>query len=147
MRIIIFVSLCLLFTTANAKQKYYKWTDENGNVHYSEKKPEDKEAQELKIRSKAPKPQETVSEEANTDKELPPDQQAVEDFNRNEQAKAKEAQDQANCEIAKKNLQTLESRNRVKRVNPATGEEIYMDNNEVEKMITVAKQSIRNLCK
>jgi hypothetical protein len=41
--------LLLITLNFNAFGKIYKWVDENGSTHYSEKKPEDTEHKEIKI--------------------------------------------------------------------------------------------------
>ena len=45
----------IIMSTANAGQKFYKWTDENGNIHYSSEKPEDKQTDEVKVSTSQPK--------------------------------------------------------------------------------------------
>jgi|GEM_PF-3469479 len=44
----------LLLNTAIAKQKYYKWTNKNGSIHYSTKKPENSQTDELDISTRQP---------------------------------------------------------------------------------------------
>ncbi|MBL4660687.1 MAG: DUF4124 domain-containing protein [Alcanivoracaceae bacterium] len=43
-----------LFSNIDAKQKYYKWTDADGNTHYSEKKPFNKKTAEVKVSTHQP---------------------------------------------------------------------------------------------
>ena len=47
---------CLLFlaTSAGADTEVYKWVDEEGNVHYGDRPPEDVESERLNIEAEAP---------------------------------------------------------------------------------------------
>ena len=143
----------LLFSNIDAKQKYYKWIDADGNTHYSEKKPVNKKTDEVKVSTHQP----TVISHAeenddddsteNNDDEKSPEQKAVDEYNKNEQARVSAVQNQENCKIAKKNYATLQNTVRVKQKNPATGEYIRMDDKQRIQMMKKAKESIAKLCK
>jgi len=42
--------LSLLFIASFAQAEVFKWVDKNGQVHYSDKKPENQSTEEIKIR-------------------------------------------------------------------------------------------------
>ena len=44
----------LLLNNVQAGQKFYKWTDANGNIHYTDKQPEDKKTAEVKVNTSQP---------------------------------------------------------------------------------------------
>lgn len=152
MKFITLIIALFAFSQLDAKQKYYKWTDASGNTHYSETKPVDKQTTEIKVSSKQP---EVVTHNATTDEppmnsdneELTNEQKAVAQYNKDEQERVTKAQNKANCQIAKKNLATLQHTQRVTRKNPATGEYIRMDDSQRINMLKAAKKSIKELCK
>jgi hypothetical protein len=151
MKYLIFLVLAFTITAADAKQKFYKWTDADGNVHYTETKPEDKTAEEIKVSTAQPKvtaSKPEKKEEIKIDTEgKSPEQIEIEKFNAESQAKVKEMQDKANCKIAKQNLATLQKTVRVRRIDPETGESIRMGDEERMQVIANAKKAIKDLCK
>ena len=142
-----------LFSNIDAKQKYYKWTDADGNTHYSEKKPFNKKTAEVKVSTHQPTvishPDENDGDDStsNNDDEKSPEQKAVDEYNKNEQARVSAVQNQENCKIAKKNYATLQDTVRIRQKNPATGEYIRMDDKQRVLMMKNAKQAISELCK
>jgi len=49
---LLFLTCCfsLLFTVTNVQAEVFKWVDENGQVHYSDQKPENQQVKEIKIK-------------------------------------------------------------------------------------------------
>ena len=154
MKYIIILSLLCASTQSIAKKKYYKWTDADGNSHYSETKPANKDVKEIKVRSE--KKVEESNDESDEqqsfnvevkEEEKTPMQKAIEEFNENEKIRVTAKQNIANCKIAKKNLATLQKTVRIQQKNPATGEYIRMDDDERIAMMKKAKNSIKELCR
>ena len=141
-----------LFITAqlDAKQKFYKWTDEQGNIHYTEKKPQNIQIEEIKVyksKSTAIDNEQIKTPTTTPDIELTADQKSVIEYNKAEQKRVKKIQDRENCKIAQKNLETLESARNIKTKNPATGEYIRMDKSETIIKLKQVKSTIRELCR
>jgi len=141
----------LLFSNIDAKQKYYKWTDADGNTHYSEKKPIDQKTDEVKVSTYQPTIISHIDESddytGNNNDESSPEQKAVDEYNKNEQARVSAVQNQENCKIAKKNYATLQKTVRIRQKNPATGDYIRVDDKQRIEMMKNAKQAITELCK
>lgn len=105
------------------------------------------ETQEIKVYTSTPGQKAEEKKDEQQENEKPADQQAVDKYNKEQQDIAQQAQNEANCKIAKANLQTLQNQIRIKRVDPVTGKEIYMDQESIKKMIEKTKQSIQEYCK
>ncbi len=148
--------LCLLIFLAFALQstveaKIYKWVDAQGGIHYTKKKPENKATSVVKVyKNKKPSAQENKAEEQvatkDKDKELTPEQKATKEYNEKERQRVQAVQNRENCKIARKNLETLNNSRLVSKTNPATGEIIYLDNPDRDKMIAQTKAKIQELC-
>ncbi len=142
----------LLLNCADAKQKYYKWTDADGNIHYTEKKPQNKKTSEVKVNTSKPqvnynnKSQEDEEDQDGTNDERTSEQKAIEEFNEQEKARVTAAQNIENCKVAKKNYATLQKTVRVRQKNPETGEIIRIDSKQRMAMLERSKQSIKDLC-
>ena len=151
MKFFVLIIGLLLINQLDAKQKYYKWIDADGNTHYSEKKPPGQAVDEVKVRASQPKvvnyETDETAEESSEDSELTAEQKEIEAYNKAEKERTLIAQNKANCVIAKKNLKTLQDTVRVRRRNPATGEYIRMDDTQRMQMMKKAKQNIKDLCK
>lgn len=154
MKIFTLILALFIITQADAK-KFYKWVDADGNTHYSEKKPIDKQTAEVKVYASTPtgaqttyqskKDKEKEAEEENSG-ELTQEQKDVEEYNKKEKERVQKKQDKANCKIAKKNLATLQATVRVRQKDPTTGEYIRMDDTQRVEMMKKVKQSIKELC-
>ena len=136
----------LLFNPIDAKQKYYKWTDADGNTHYSETKPLNKQTDEIKVNTHQPTIISHNNEQESEPDEKSPEEKEIDEYNKNEHARVMTAQNKANCAVAKKNLKTLQDTLRVKRKDPTTGEYIRMDDTQRIEMMKKSTQSIKDLC-
>lgn len=151
MKTIILILGLLTLNQSIAKNKIYKWTDVNGNVHYSQDKPQDTVVNEVKInkgKSKSKTVEKVASEiisEAPETKSA--DEKAIDDYNKNEQARAAKNQNKENCKIAKKNLATLQKTRRIRKIDPETGESIQMDDSQRIAALKSAKKLISDICK
>ena len=152
MKYLLILVLTFVITQANAKQKFYKWTDADGNVHYSESKPENKSVEEIKVNTLQPKvtPKETQEDEPvageNTEGKTE-EQIEAERINAESKAKIQKLQNELNCKNAKKNLETLTSTIRVSKTDPNTGERIRLDDNQRANLLAEAKKTVKDLCK
>lgn len=153
MKFLIILITVIFSSQINGKEKFYKWTDADGNTHYTKTKPTNTESDEIKVNNNSPttvKEQSLKGEEddsnESTEEEKTPEQKAIDDFNANEKKRVQAKQDKANCKIARKNLKTLQQTVRVTRKNPATGEMIRMDDKERMAMLKKSKDSIKKLC-
>jgi len=149
--LILFLTLLLTSQTI-AQQKIYKWTDADGKVHFTEKKPVDTQVKEIKVNTSKSKPKTNkveTSEEKTGDTDTAAkskDQQAVDEYNKSEQERVSKLQNQENCKVAKKNLSTLERTNRVRKVDPTTGESVRMDDTQRNKALDAARKLIKDVC-
>jgi hypothetical protein len=150
---LLFLTLTLLFSgSILSKQKYYKWTDAKGIVHFTEKKPENKEVKEIKVNLGKSKPKVIASSASNSDtlqpeQNISPDQAAVDEYNAREKERVTKQQNAANCKIAKKNLATLQATVRVRKKDPTNGEIIRMDDNQRMAALKNAKDFMQKVCK
>jgi len=151
MKIFTLILALFIIIQADAK-KFYKWIDADGNTHYSETKPVNKQTSEVKVYANTPTGAQTsyqsrkekTEEESNS--ELTQEQKDVEEYNNKEKERVQKTQDKANCKIAKKNLATLQATVRIRQKDPATGEYIRMDDTQRTQMLKKVKKSIKELC-
>ena len=154
MKHLILVTLLFFGNNLIAKQKFYKWTDADGNTHYTEKKPANKKSDEINVSTRTPPPAvvqqleiEQNEDNIKTDETKTPEQLAVEKFNEREQERVKKKQNKANCAIAKQNLVSLQKTVRVRKKDPVTGQYNRLDDSQRVKMLKQVKDSIKDLCK
>jgi len=148
----LFTVLMALFilTQADAKQKYYKWVDVDGNITYSEKKPPNKQVEELHIVTHDPEPSiedKKTDNSTEENQEKTPEQIAADEYNEAERLKVQKVEDGLNCKIAKENRKTLEQTMNIKIKDPLSGEIIYMDNTAKKEKLTEQIKIIKRLCK
>jgi len=154
MKILTLILTLFIINQVNAK-KFYKWVDESGNIHYSEKKPVNKQTSEVKVYANTPTGAQTSyqskkdqDESANKDsnQELTQEQKDIQQYNTDEKERIQKKQDEINCKIAKKNFATLQATIRVRQKDPTTGELIRMDDSQRIQMLKKAEKSIKKLC-
>lgn len=149
MKIIILLLTFILSAQVTANQKIYKWTDANGNVHYSEDKPVDTEVKEIKVNTgkSRPKVVEKKIPDEQTSEPKSADELAVDEYNKNEQERVAKMQNQENCKVAKKNLTTLQQTVRVRKLDPKTGEYARMGDTQRLNALKSAKKLVSDVCK
>jgi hypothetical protein len=110
-RRILFVISLLSMAFAGQVQavSLYKWVDENGSVHYSQKPPEKSATKSEQMQVKDSNPYQTRQEKAATAEKKKEDQPETTD----EAARVVEAR-KKNCEIARQNMATFQNSARVK---------------------------------
>lgn len=154
MRLSIILLLCALSAVSLAANKVYKWVDNEGNTHYSETKPDNQQATTMDMPSaKAPS-----SPQAEESPQAPQTDNAAvdEDQEADPAAKAKAKADlaaadrinhQKLCEQAKANRLALNSSVRVAQVDPETGEQVRMSDDERVNALQKADQAIKEHCR
>ena len=133
------ISTAVLSTTAQAAGMY-KWTDEQGNVHYSQQRPQGKQYEKMKV-DKAPRSSGTTTTPSYSSQPSATDDlgsRAVTD----EVAKNLDIR-KKNCEAAKNNLKTFQVYRRVK---GEDGKIRVVSPEERKKGMETAKEQIREFC-
>lgn len=121
----------------------YKWTDEKGNTHYSDIKPNELSSEKLNIKITNPQyertsPQNTVQKlDANKEKEL---QKQAERLQSETQKKELEAQ----CKNIMENLKTLQENSRIK-INE-NGKTRYLTPDEIDSKKKAYIEQINEQC-
>lgn len=131
--------------------KIYKWQDENGSWHYSEKPPLEVTPETIKLKT-----EKADSEEAESTEEL--NQEEAPSSTGEEQAEktplpkspevlaAEQARKAENCEKAKKNLDTLTHRSKVLIDDEERGEQRYLDEEEHESWKEKSRAQVEEFC-
>ncbi|GAA4816228.1 hypothetical protein GCM10011365_00920 [Marinicella pacifica] len=136
--------------TATAKQKYYKWTDENGSIHYSTEKPENNQTEELDISTKQPDvPVEPIRAHAESETSDEPEEKSYLEQRREKKQKAKKLaqENRERCLDAKHIVNRYQQQVRMSRIDRETGEKIYLDDTKRASIIKSAQQAVRKYCR
>ena len=135
MRILILTTLLILSGSASAG--LYKWVDDDGNVHYSQKPPRDQQFERLKEPPPAPE-EPTPLYKSKAKKHT----QNTQTTTAAESAKNAEMKHK-NCENAKKRLNVYQV---YRRVRDDKGDIKVLSDAERDKQIREAKQAISDFC-
>ena len=137
------INICIaaglsLFLTTAVQAAMYKWTDEKGNVHYSQHPPRDKQYEKIK-KQKAPPPPSgsTPAYQTPSLSQDPGDRKVAEEVAKNKEIRKK------NCEAAKNNLKVYSVHRRVK---SQDGLIRVVPRPDREKKIAEAKEQIKEFC-
>lgn len=128
------VLACAVASGAMAKDKFYRWTDENGVVHYSATPPDGVASAEL-----------TVSGQPKGDSVEPAEGPTEEDL-KAEDAKKLDAANAAVCDRARASLRVLEYEPTVVRIDRRTGEKRTLSASEYEAAVADARDEVRRAC-
>jgi len=138
----VFLLTLMLCTTASAK--LYKWVDADGNVTYSERKPVDGKAEEIKLRGvtavskeQARERLDDINKAADTTRK---DREFKEDVSGDSADRDKRLAQ--NCEIYRENLRVLQNAQRVK-----TDDGSYLDDDARAARIATTQKEIGANCK
>ena len=137
----------LVLGSGGASAKIYKYVDENGNVVYSQSKPKDVSAQEVK-----PKVRKVTPEDARKQLDALGDKANNAGKNREVVEKTKKDSDalaqreSENCKTAKKNLEILQTSPRVQAPD-AQGKLFYLDEDSMKAKTAEAQSQIDRYCK
>ncbi len=134
MRILLLTAMIIFASSASAG--LYKWVDDEGNVHYSQKRPLDKQFKRLKAPTPAPQSNKPLYQSA-----TPTDNKAA-DTAAAETAKNKEIR-ATNCANAKKKLNAYQV---YRRMRDKDGNVTVIDDKERAQQIERAKQAINDFC-
>lgn len=142
--------LCIAFST-NLSAKVYKWVDENGKVHYSDK-PFNKGEKELDIKSKV-SPEQSAQARAKAQERIEKlkrqVQSTIAEQNAQQESSAKSAQEKRklkqNCTVAQKQLALLKQQVRIVETDEK-GEVKYLTDEERQKQIKELKGLISQHC-
>lgn len=131
-RLILLAIIGLMLPSLTVAQAVYRWTDENGEVHFGDREPTGRKSERVSVKTGRPSgdserrsPQEQVEEL---------DKQQAERSRKNEESAADGArrkQREANCETARANLKVIESNARIRVTED--GEQRYLDEEEIAK--------------
>jgi len=147
--IIGFAALAITISTGAFADDIYKWTDENGNVHYEDRPSGNPSEQRLQFsynRTNAKSVQGRVQRQqdvANTRREARDEADAAERTAADERAAAE--QKLAQCDSYRAKLKTMLESRRVYRENEA-GERAYLDEAQRAEARTKAEELIKETC-
>lgn len=145
-----FICVVLIFTSAaraEDKQEIYKWTDDSGEIHYTQVPPQDREYE--KMRNTSPPAD-------NPDQVRSKLQEQVEAMDKQQQEQAEGARDaeqwaniqkirRSNCETARKNLANLQLGGSRRYMTPE-GQVIHLTEDERVERIDRANKQIAENC-
>ena len=148
-KILITLSLAMLFGSVDLAAKTYKWIDDAGNVVYSQQPPPDNRET---VRIGAPPPPAESPEEAN--KRLQEQMQRFESTREEKKAAREEAtstrvdaeKKAENCRNARANLQTLQNSPAARRFKTESGEYRKYTSEERAAKIKETEQQIETFC-
>ncbi|KAB7623222.1 DUF4124 domain-containing protein [Alkalilimnicola sp. S0819] len=126
-----------------ATAQVYKWTDENGQVHYGSQPPKQGQADRIKLRAAPPAPRQEKSEPTQAKDESGGEQRRT--AAEKEAEAARRAQLQENCAIARKNLAVLQEPTH-RRFRTDDGEITYFDDEQRQQRIDQAQAYIDENC-
>jgi hypothetical protein len=145
-RLILVTLLALLAPSLSTADSVYRWTDENGVVHFGDREPVGRAADRVNVRSgtatsspqrKSPQEQLKALDERQADRERNEKETAVEE--------ARRKQRQARCDAARANLQAVNSNARV-RVIDADGEQRYLTPEEIQEKRAEFEAIVEETC-
>jgi hypothetical protein len=139
------MTLTMLFgmTAYAGNTNTYKWVDEQGNVHYSQRPPAGSNYEKLKVKTPPPSPgapQAASKDSAGTS--TGSNNSSGGDVVSDELAKNREIRAQ-NCEAAKKNLQAYTV---FKRIKKPDGTVVRLEDEERARLIEESKANIKEFC-
>ena len=135
-------------------EKVYKWQDENGSWHYSEKPPMEGDTQVIKMKShyagaqgeeSSPDIKKTENSDQNDGASLSGKQGAVTTKSAPKPAYTDE-QKKTNCDLARSRLEGLDTHPRVLINDDKTGEQRYLSPEEHAEWMERSKKEIQEFC-
>jgi len=140
---LVFIAQTLLYQ-APLLAGIYKWTDENGQVHYGAQ-PGNPDAEKVTIRTNETTKPRTINtaEEAEKDGAQPPEKIQSEIL---VEEKMPEKDKRRLCKQAKNDIFSINSRGRVREINDQ-GEYVYMSEEQRQKRLSTAKKRKKKYCR
>ena len=145
------ICVILVLLSGTAYGQLFKCIDKSGRVEYASSCPPGTKQQQTGIRTtpgggaSSEAPQKSLAER---DAEFRKHQ--IEQQEAQAKAQKKAAQDQQQeraCEQARSYLKSLEARNRVAKIDPQTGERVYLEEDDYVRETATAQQSVQANCK
>lgn len=133
MRILLLTAIMIFASSASAG--LYKWVDDEGNVHYSQKRPRDQQYKRLKAPASAPESSQPLYQ--STKQKSPSNSVVATETAKNEKIRAD------NCTKAKKNLNSYQI---YRRIRNKDGSVTVIDDKERARQIESAKKAITQFC-
>lgn len=133
----------------------YKWTDENGNVHYGSQRPADAPAERMKIQADTTPYEDDDTTRAKKEAAKKSNKEGEDEAEKKPEAAAPKApkppelsrkEKKRLCQQARKNVQTIESRGRV-RVQQEDGSTRHLTDPERNKELAAARKNASKYCK
>jgi len=129
----------------------YKWTDENGNVHYGGQRPADATSERMKIKTgETPYSDETAAKDKKDKAKLKPgekkEEKKAETAKPPEPPKISKKEKKRRCSEARQNLATIENRGRV-RVKTEDGGSRHLTPKERDKRVATERKEVSKNCK
>lgn len=124
-------ALLLLSSAAASAESVYKWTDKEGVTHFGDRQPAGQQSESVDVKtgtSQSSGNRASATEQVKALNEKQAREQEQEKQSRAEEAQRK--QQQKNCEIARENLNTLNTYSRIK-VQGEDGEQRYLTPEEI----------------
>jgi flagellum-specific peptidoglycan hydrolase FlgJ len=126
--------------------KLYKWVDDQGNVTYSERRPQNHEAETIRLRgatldsSGAQEKLDQLNDRANA-------QQKDRDFAKNSASATAERNERLanNCKIARENMRILRTTSRIQDKD-ADGQAYFLDEAGIQAKMTATQRQIDDNC-
>lgn len=148
MKIFTFIVVILISTSVSAEQKYYKWTDENGNTHYSSEKPENKKTNEVKVNTNQPKVSRNIEISNEAETESSTEKNYLEKHKEKKQITKKiTKQNKSQCQKARQIEKKYQQKVRMGKTDIKTGETVYLEDPKRIEIIQKAKKNINKYCK
>ncbi|HHL31326.1 MAG TPA: DUF4124 domain-containing protein [Oceanospirillales bacterium] len=142
----------LLGTQVVAKQTFYKWTDADGNIHYSEKKPDNNNSAEINVNTKQADISNNYDQsqrqmDADNEQQGTVDARIKDYYKRKEKRKTAASASRQKCVKAQKILAKFKKQTRYRRQDKATGDYIYLDDKQRATIIAESQKVISSNCK
>ncbi|MES0328035.1 MAG: DUF4124 domain-containing protein [Gammaproteobacteria bacterium] len=132
---ILTLALMLIITVPAIGSGIYKWTDKDGKIHYGGERPEEVQAEQMKLHISEPSPS---PEKSNDNNDVGKANLTVDDKAKKERV--------VYCKSERKRLKTAE-KNTVVYEKDATGKVIKLASNERNQRINKIKANINKYCK
>lgn len=137
----------LMGATGLAAAQTYKWTDENGKVHFSDTPPAERKAEQIKVRPAVPGNSAAAAKQPGWQAQLEASRMRDLQAQRDKDAAERQAQaDAANCLQARRQLDTLNSQVPVYRVDK-DGARQYLDDKDRPARISAAQERVDRYCR
>ena len=137
----------IIQSNAYSQQKYYKWKDAQGNIHYGSQPPENKKSSEVKIQSNtAESPQQNIHQEDGESKKKTVDERITAHYEKKKEKKKKRLKNKKRCKVAKQLKAKFSHQARFSKTNYETGEKTYLSDKQRAQIMKKSNKAIRQYC-